>query len=93
MEIIQRIETIWSRTKQLESMMTMMKYSCDVSKRKEAEAKCITPWFFMVGAFLIIKPSAFIEFQTAILKRPINAIRPVFVRVMGVVVIIIAISF
>lgn len=49
-----RLDAIWSRTKQLESMMTMMKYSCDVSKRKEAEAKCITPWFFMVGAFLIL---------------------------------------
>ena len=50
-EFIQRIDAIWSRTKQLESMM---KYSFDFSKRKETEAKCITPWFFMVGAFLIL---------------------------------------
>lgn len=50
-EIIQRLDMIWSRTKQLESMM---KYSCDVSKRKETETTCISPWFFIAGALLIL---------------------------------------
>ena len=51
-EIIQRLDMIWSRTKQLESMM---KYSCDVSsKRQETETTCISPWFFIAGAVLIL---------------------------------------
>ena len=51
MEIIQRMEMIESRTKQLE---TMIKCSFDVSERKETETTCISPWFFMVGAALIL---------------------------------------
>ena len=50
-EIIQRMEMIESRTKQLE---TMMKCSFDVSKRKETETTCISPWFFIAGAVLIL---------------------------------------
>lgn len=51
MEIIQRIETIWSRTKQLEAMM---KYSCDVSKKKKTEATCVSPWFFVIAGAMIL---------------------------------------
>jgi outer membrane protein W len=51
-EVIQRIEIIESRVKQLD---TMMKFSFDVSKRKDTKkTTCISPWFFMGGAMLIL---------------------------------------
>ncbi len=51
-EIIQRVEMIERRIQQLE---TMIKFSFDAPKRNETnKTTYISPWFFMVGAMLIL---------------------------------------
>ena len=52
MEIIQRMKMIERKAQQLE---TMIKFSFDVSNRNETnKTTYISPWFFMVGAMLIL---------------------------------------
>ena len=49
--LIQKMEMIESRTKQLEAMI---KFSYDVSKRKKTEATCVSPWFFVIAGVMIL---------------------------------------